>query len=244
MLTSTESGALRCVDAACRQVWRVGFAPEPWAWTPWEYADGGRFNGRWDDPHGVWRTLYVGGSRLVCFLEVLAPFRPDLQLVADLDQIEESDNDAAEYASAAPGRLPRDWCASRRAGSARLTGWYAAPGDAESLPTLRAKFLPLAAHHRLPDVDAATIRLAEPRALTQEIAAWLNEQDGPDARPLAGVRFDSRHGDRLLLWAIFERPDDARVSGSLIDIADAHVDADDPDLLEAMRIHRVTWAEA
>lgn len=157
---------LRCVDAAARQVWRVGFAPEPWAWTPWEYADGGRFTGRWDDPHGVWRTLYVGGSRLVCFLEVLAPFRSDLRLVADLDQIEESDDDAAEFPSAAPGTLPRDWCARRRAGAARLTGWYAAPADVESLPTLRAKFLRLSVHHGLNDVDAATIRLAEPRAFT------------------------------------------------------------------------------
>lgn len=244
MLTSTELGALRCVDAADSQVWRVGFAPEPWAWTPWEYADGGRFTGRWDDPQGVWRTLYVGGSRLVCFLEVLAPFRPDLALVAYLDQIEESDDDAVEFPSAAPGTLRWDWCAARRAGEARLTGWYAAPADVESLPTLRAKFLPLAVHHGLPDVDAATIRLAEPRAFTQEIAAWLNEQDGPGSQPLAGVQFESRHGDGLLLWAIFERPDDATVSPLLIDIADTQVDADDMDLLEAMRIHRIVWAKA
>jgi hypothetical protein len=103
---------------------------------------------------------------LVCFLEVLAPFRSDLRLVADLDQIEESDDDAAEFPSAAPGTLPRDWCARRRAGAARLTGWYAAPADVESLPTLRAKFLRLSVHHGLNDVDAATIRLAEPRAFT------------------------------------------------------------------------------
>lgn len=244
MLTSTESGALRCVDAAGRQVWRVGFAPEPWAWTPWEYADGGRFTGRWDDPRGVWRTLYVGESRLVCFLEVLAPFRPDPRLAADLDQIQESDDDATEHPSAAPGNLTREWCAPRRAGAARLTGWFAAPADAESLPTLRAKFLPLAVHHGLSDVDAAAIRLAEPRAVTQAIAAWLYEQNGPQDQPLAGTRFESRHGDGLLLWAIFERSDDGPVSPLLTDLADTHINADDPDLLEAMRIHRIVWAEA
>jgi hypothetical protein len=28
-------------------VWRVGHGPDPWAWTPWEYAgDDGRFHGR------------------------------------------------------------------------------------------------------------------------------------------------------------------------------------------------------
>jgi hypothetical protein len=58
------------------------------------------------------------------------------------------------------------------------------------------------------------------------------------------VRFESRHGDALLLWAIFERPDDAAISPLLIDLADTHVDADDMDLLEAMRIHRIAWAEA
>jgi hypothetical protein len=42
---------------------RVGYQPDPWAWTPWEYAgDDGRFHGRWDDPHGTWRTLYLGAS--------------------------------------------------------------------------------------------------------------------------------------------------------------------------------------
>jgi hypothetical protein len=39
-------------------VWRVGYAPDPWAWTPWEYAsDSGRFNGRWDDEDAKFRTL-------------------------------------------------------------------------------------------------------------------------------------------------------------------------------------------
>lgn len=46
-------------------VWHVGHRPDPWAWTPWEYAgDDGRFHGRWDDPAGRYRTLYAGGDRL------------------------------------------------------------------------------------------------------------------------------------------------------------------------------------
>jgi hypothetical protein len=35
--------------------------PEPWAWTPWQYATDGRFTGRWDDPD-VARTLCVGDT--------------------------------------------------------------------------------------------------------------------------------------------------------------------------------------
>ena len=32
--------------------------------------------GRWDDPDGVWRTLYCGTSALACYLEVCAFARP------------------------------------------------------------------------------------------------------------------------------------------------------------------------
>ena len=46
------------------------------------------FSGRWDDPDGLWRTLHVGGSRLACYLEVPAAFRPDLVLSAELDNID------------------------------------------------------------------------------------------------------------------------------------------------------------
>jgi len=42
----TDSGDIRCASGAERQVWRVGYAPEPWSWTPWQFAEDGRFNGR------------------------------------------------------------------------------------------------------------------------------------------------------------------------------------------------------
>ena len=59
-------------------VWRVGYRPKPWAWTPWQYVgDTGRFTGRWDDPLGSFLTLYAGRDLLACLLEVLAGFRPD-----------------------------------------------------------------------------------------------------------------------------------------------------------------------
>jgi hypothetical protein len=228
-------------DADGRAVWRVGFAPEPWAWTPWEYADGGRFTGRWDDPNGIWRTLYVGDTRLVCFLEVLAPFRPDPVLAAELDAVEEDPEDAAEHPTIAPGRVPRSWCGPRRLGGGRLSGWFAVPGHVESLPTLRARFLQLAHSVGLPDVDAAAIRTAEPRAFTQAVAAWLHDLDGPEGEPVAGIQFESRHGDGLTLWAIFERSPDERVPQQLHDLMDSALDPDDLDLLEAMRLHRLQW---
>ncbi|MBS9531987.1 RES domain-containing protein [Mycobacterium sp. M1] len=71
-LIQTASGPLRYHHISDTGVYRVGYPVGPWSWTPWEYADHGRFDGRWDDPDGIWRTLYVGSSALVCYLEVLA----------------------------------------------------------------------------------------------------------------------------------------------------------------------------
>lgn len=112
-------------------------------------------------------------SRLVCYLEVLAFARVDPHLQDDLTGIEEDAQDAEADPTLPGGVVPESWPRPRRVGTAQLEGWYAAPGDKESLPTFRARFLPLAVKLRLPDVDAAAIRLADPRILTQQIAAWL-----------------------------------------------------------------------
>ncbi len=142
LFTGTGSGPLACSDADGRVVHRVGYAPNPWAWTPWQYATDGRFGGRWDDPDGLWRTLYAGGSRLACYLEVLAVFRPDLVLSAELESIDETPQDAADHPMLGLGQLPRAWLEPRRLGTAILRGWYAVPGGRQSLPTLRARFWP------------------------------------------------------------------------------------------------------
>ncbi len=243
-LASTEAGPLACAAADGRHVHRVGYAPVPWGWTPWQYAENGVFSGRWDDPVGRWRTLYVGDTRLACFLEVLAPFRPDPAIAEELAVIDVEAGDAALYPTAAAGSLPISWLVPRLVGEAILTGWYAIPGNKESLPTLRQHFHAQAIRLRLPDVDAAAIRLAEPREFTQSVAAWIYLQESPDLEdgPLAGVQFESRHGDDLLLWAIFERPDDGDSSSRLTASASERIDIDDPSLCHAMRLHRLSWA--
>ena len=238
----TASGALMCEDAAGCPVWRVGYAPDPWTWTPWQYAEAGRFSGRWDDPHGIWRSVYVGQSALACYLEVLAPFRPDPRLAAELASVKEDPIDAIEAPTLGGGLLPREWCEPRMAGKAHLYGWYVLPSDVESLPTLRTRFLRFAADYGLPDVDAAAIRQAEPRAFTQAIAAWIYDQDGPDGVPVAGVGFDSRHGDGLGLWAVFERPGDGNTSQCIAVVEHEPVQPDDPHIVDAMRIHRLQWS--
>ena len=67
----------------------------------------GRFNGRWDDPDGNYRTLYTGNTLLGCLLEVLAGFRPDPTLADDLDGIIEDPYDELVHPTPAPGIVPR-----------------------------------------------------------------------------------------------------------------------------------------
>jgi len=158
--------------------------------------------------------------------------------------IDEGPEDAVAHPTLPGGLLPVSWRWPRRVGAALLNGWYAVPGDKESLPTLRARFLALAVKLRLPDVDAASIRLAEPRGFTQAIAAWLCEQSAPDGRPLGGVQFASRHGDGVTLWAVFERPGDDQVSALVQEPQSDPIDEGDLELGEAMRIHRLQWADS
>src|SRR5690242_19254110 len=78
------------------RVWRVGFEPDMWAWTPWRYAtDDGLFNGRWDDQLGQFRTLYTSDSLRGCFLEILAKLQPSSRLSAELDAFEDDDGSVA-----------------------------------------------------------------------------------------------------------------------------------------------------
>ena len=125
-LIATTSGDLACDDADGRVVWRVDYVPEPWAWTPWQYATGGRFTGRWDDPDGMAHAvgrgqptgLLPGGARGVSC-------RPELA-----DQLHDIDEDPADtdaYPTAAAGALSTRWREPRLIGSATLAGWYVRP---------------------------------------------------------------------------------------------------------------------
>ncbi len=242
--TAAVGGQLE-VDVDPGRVWRVGYPPVPWAWTPWEYAGpDGRFGGRWDDPVGEFRTIYAGQSLLGCLLEVLAVFRPDPELAEALSLVQEDPADAVDHPTPPPGRLPRSWLTSRTATSAELAGVYAAVTRPKSLATLRARFGSLAARAGLADLDAAALKLPTTRGLTQAVARWLYDlPSSPGSRPVSGVRFDSRHGDGLALWAVFEQPGDPPVSPQISATADHRLDHQGGALAAAFALHRLARAD-
>ena len=168
----TTGGLLACAHDP-GVVYRIGFPPDPWVWPGWEYArNDGRFGGRWDDANGEFRTVYAGTTLLGCLLEVLAPLRPDPRLAAELDDIAEDTEDAREHPTVAAGRLSRSWLTRRQASRAQLSGVYCCVTETQSIATLREHFLVLATVQlELPDLDAAALRIAQPRDLTQRVAS-------------------------------------------------------------------------
>lgn len=233
----TESGPVARARLDAVEVHHVGYRPTPWNWADWEYAKSGRFQGRWDDPEGHWRAKYVGANPMGCYLEVLAAFRPDPTLKTDIDVIDDDE----DYPTVPPGRLDPRWCSARLICAAALSGDFAVPSHHETLPTLRERFLALARHLGVDDIDAATARMTAPRELTQTMSAWIYALVGPDGQRINGIQYQSRHGDDIALWAIYERGG----TNSPPEVTDraqpSTITPDDEALREAMRIHRIEW---
>jgi hypothetical protein len=201
-------------------LYRLGRQPDPWAWPDWSYAGpDGTFGNRYDDPGTSYRVLYASSQRIGAFLETLARFRPDLEVLAELERIDGDDE--------SPPAVPRAWLDNRLLGEAKVEGRFVDVGDTSSLATLRTALAASAIRYGLDEIDAATIRLRAPRAFTQQVSRLVYEQG-----PFAGIRYRSRLGDDVLNWAIFEpAPDAPSPFGAT---TSTEVEADDPDLRAAL----------
>ncbi|WP_427136592.1 RES domain-containing protein [Pseudarthrobacter sp. S9] len=214
----------------------VGFKPEPWAWSGWEWATEGRFPGRWDDAEGNFRTVYAGSSLKACLMEVLACFRPDPLLFDDLDDIEVDPRDEAWHPTNAPGQVPYSWLEPRTAATATITGRYCDISASTTIAALRPHFLREALVFGLKDFDAAALRDARPRVLTQRVATHVYGHSNLD-----GIAFTSRLGDDLKLWAIFEQAGDPAASPRLTHFAHHDMSADSAEIREVFRLFGLSW---
>lgn len=201
-------------------LYRLGRHPDPWAWPDWSYAAAdGTFGNRYDDPVGSYRVLYASSQRVGAFLETLARFRPDLEVLAELDRIEGDDEP--------PAAVPRTWLGGRLIGEATVAGSFVDVGDTASLAMLRTTLAAHAIHHGLDEIDAATVRLRAPRGFTQQVSRYVYEEAS-----FAGIRYRSRLGDDILNWAIFEPAPDG--ASPLVEMTSAAIEADDSDLRAAL----------
>lgn len=212
-------------------VHRLGRRPDPWAWPDWRYAGSdGTFSNRFDDPHGVYRVLYASTERLTTFVECLAPFRPDPAILAEYAAIDATEGDVEPPAF---GRVPLDWLSMRCVGTAGLHGDYVDIGHHDTIAELRRALAARLVHHRITDLDAATIRLSTPRAMTQEISRCIFDLTENRVRRWNGIRYLSKYGDDLVNWAIFE-------PAMLTITAVTEIDENDADLAQALGLHGLT----
>lgn len=232
---------LQIHKAPTHTVWRVGYEPNPLGWSGWEHAHDGRFPGRWDDPDGRFRTLYVGATLKGCLLEVLAHARKDMYMAKELGDIKEEPEDAQNYPTANPGEVDRDWLKTRCAAEATLSGNYCAVTATETVAALYKDFIGLALESGHEDFDVALLKNAGPegRKITRAVSAYLYLQDGVD-----GVEFTSRHGDEERMWCIYERPQEqTRVSQHLMDLGPRHLAEDTPELVEVFQLLGLRWKD-
>jgi hypothetical protein len=166
------------------QVYRVG-RDDPWAIRP------PRFHNRFDisDAENPVMTLYTGESPEAALAEVLAPLRPDLELVATLAAIP-SDDGLLPHA----GRVPANWLARRQMGCAeiRSSAVIADITSAQSIAALRSvpELAEKAIKCGFTDVDDSSLIAGGPqgRPFTQTVAAYLYNLH------YSGIRYGSRLG--------------------------------------------------
>jgi len=99
---------------------------DPFEPPDWSYAgDDGTFGNRFDDPgagHGIpeaerFRVIYCAASRATAFGETIARYRPDLELLAKLEEIADDEPISPELRG---GVVPEEWRLSRRLGATQL----------------------------------------------------------------------------------------------------------------------------
>ena len=199
-------------------VHRIGRRPDPWEYPDWSRANPDRtFGNRFDDPAGEYRVLYASSARLGCFLETLARYRPDLTLLAELQEIEGQDDFVP------PSIVPREWFAPRVMGSAEAHGQFADVGASEWIATLRRSLTPLLIQLGIPDFDASVLQRGGTRRLTQDFSQFVYRQH------YNGIRYLSKYGHDIENWALFEPAD-------LTSRQCEPIRPEDPDLIGALRI--------
>lgn len=219
-------------------LYRVARGPDVWMWTDLKYAG----HGRWDDPDGSYRVLYASTTPFGAYLEKLAQFRPDLELLATFATIRENDRSAPKTAPA--GALPAGWRARFMLGKGLTDGVtlpLVAVGRARSLATLRAALADVARGLGITEVDAGVIRLdlsGEFLRFTQAISRFIYEQARKDAPRYSGIFYLSQHADDVANCAVFEREGPFPVTH----IERSAVEIDDEDFLKACALHGITPA--
>lgn len=166
-------------------VYRVSYG------DPWQIRAPSQLN-RFDinDPTDPVFTVYTGETEEAAFAEVLAPLRPDLDLIASLNDM------PCDPGSPLPaiGKVSAKWIQSRKIGRAKVRDTatvvdITSPetiAELRNVPAIAAK----ARDCRFTDVDESSLKASGPngRLFTQTVAAHFYNMH------FSGIRFGSRLG--------------------------------------------------
>lgn len=218
-------------------LYRIGRMPDPLELPPYEYCG----NRRFDDPLLTqshpgphYRVLYLGETRLGCFIEVLQGFRPDLAYLARIADIPDGDDDPdlpsdTELAASAR-QVSARWLNRRGIQSVSFAfteGVYdlRQQGSREQLRSLLTREL---LDLGVTDVDLSTTTSSR-RPVTQIIGRTVYESGS------TAIRYVSRFGCEHNCLAVCE--------GNPVQPLDEArgIDAQgDPDLLQALALFELT----
>lgn len=224
------------VVAPPRVAYRVAQDFDPFEPPDWSYAgDDGTFGNRFDDPgaeRGIpkaerSRMIYCATLRAAAFGETIARFRPDVELLAKLEEIEDDEPVSPELRG---GVVPEEWRLSRRLGATRLDESlrFVDIDAAQTLRVLRRELASVAATLGIPDIDLGAVS-GPNRRLTQEVARYVYEQRDSTGQSLfAGIRYLSRLNPEWELWAVFAD----RIGHPPHEVTES-IRVDDPDFVEA-----------
>ncbi len=203
-------------------LYRLGRWPDPLALPPPQFTGAGRF----DDPARRFRVLYVAKQRRACFAEILAAFRPDLEVIAarrdETGKLELDEQPA----------IPAGWLQGRAIQQLRLGSrqrWL----DLRALEIreqLREVFASLLVELGIPDLDLSAVTRSDlvGRKLTQQIAAWAYDNG------YHGITYPSRLAGQGNCRALFEGSRWTAAGNPEL------VAPDDPDLLAVARVFDLT----
>jgi hypothetical protein len=172
---------------------RIARGTRPWEFTEWSRAkENGTFDNRFDDPESEYRVLYAASQLTSCYVETLAPFRPEYSLQAEFDMIQGED----DYQPL--GVVPSEWFENRSVGTARVKGNYADIYASGWMGKLRMHLQPHCNEYGL-EFDIAVLTQGNIRSITQAASRVVYDLGG-----FYGIYYSSRFAQDLKNWALFE----------------------------------------
>ena len=169
---------------------RVAREPDPLVFTPYEFQT---WDGRYDDPDLVSRTLYLADSTYGAWCEVLARFRPDKHTIEALDTIADEPGDAQPTSG-----VQMSWLATRRVGKAEIAARHADVSHSRTLRWLDTHLADLLADLGYGEFDLS-VATGSDRSVTQQVAKALRVHADTEM-----VSYASRLGTDVTCSALFE----------------------------------------